>query len=72
MPKSVKVKITYEFADGLHTTFHCPRPAKITHDPYTCKPKKTKVKLTYEHSKGLQTTVHLRQEIILNLLQGPQ
>lgn len=65
MPKNVKVKVTYEFANGLRTTIYCLRPAQIGHVPYTCKPKKTKVKLTYEHSKGLQTTLHLRQEIIL-------
>ena len=62
---SIKVRISYEYADGLRTTFHCPRPARIKHEPYTCKPKTTKVKFTYEHSEGLRTTFEYPQEIIL-------
>ena len=61
----VKVKVSYEFAEGLRTTMCCPRPAQITHTPYTCKPKKTKVKCSYEHSEGLRTTMEYPQEIVL-------
>ena len=62
---SIKVRISYEYADELHTTFHCPRPARIKHEPYTCKAKTMKVKFTYEHSEGLRTTFEYPQEIVL-------
>ena len=64
---SIKVRISYEYADGLRTTFHCPKPARIKHEPYryTCKPKTIKVKFTYEHSEGLRTTFEYPQEIVL-------
>ena len=62
---SIKVKISYEFAEGLRTTMCCPRPARITHTPYTCQPKKTKVKCSYEYSEGLRTTMEYPQEIVL-------
>ena len=62
---SVKVKVSYEFAEGLRTTICCPRPAKITHTAYTCKPKQTKVKWSYEHSEGLRTTFECTKQIVL-------
>ena len=62
---SIKIRISYEYADGLRTTFHCSRSARIKHEPYTCKSKTIKVKFTYEHSEGLRTTFEYTQEIVL-------
>ena len=70
---SIKVRITYEFAEGLRTTMHCLRPAQIKHEPYTCQPRTIKVKcsLESEYSEGLRTTLELYpQEISIRLL-GP-
>ena len=62
---SIKVRISYEYADELRTTLHCSRPARIKHESYTCKSKTIKVKFTYEHSEGLRTTFEYSQEIVL-------
>ena len=62
---SIKVRISYEFAEGLRTTLCCPRPARIKHEPCTCQPKKIKVKCSHEHSEGLRTTIECSQEIVL-------
>ena len=61
----IKVRVSYEFAEGLRTVLHCPKPADVKHVPYTCKPRTTKVSFKYEFAEGLTTTFKHPHEIVL-------